>query len=176
MKKITLSLMMIAATAVTTLSASANDFQFNNDDSMSDFRGGRGGPGHGGPRGPGHGGPGRPGGPGHGGPGHGGPSGPGWGGPGHGGPGHGGPGHGGPGHGGPGWPGNPGRPAQVIVNCSSGNYRFERCFVRGRIFNVNLYRQYSNASCQLGRSWGYDGNSIWVDRGCKADFVVAIGR
>jgi hypothetical protein len=35
---------------------------------------------------------------------------------------------------------------------------------------ATLRRQLSNAPCQRNRTWGFDGNSIWVDRGCRADF------
>ena len=31
----------------------------------------------------------------------------------------------------------------------------------------------SPAACERGRSWGFDGHGIWVDRGCKAEFRLA---
>jgi hypothetical protein len=37
---------------------------------------------------------------------------------------------------------------------------------------VALVKQRSGAGCQEGYSWGYDGRGIWVDHGCRADFVV----
>jgi uncharacterized protein YegP (UPF0339 family) len=37
---------------------------------------------------------------------------------------------------------------------------------------VRLIRQRSNASCDLGRSWGYNDRGVWVDRGCRADFQI----
>jgi hypothetical protein len=37
---------------------------------------------------------------------------------------------------------------------------------------VQLIRQRSNASCDLGRSWGYNNRGVWVDRGCRADFQI----
>jgi len=38
--------------------------------------------------------------------------------------------------------------------------------------DVDLTRQISKSSCIEGRSWGVNGNRIWVDRGCRADFTV----
>lgn len=79
-----------------------------------------------------------------------------------------------PGRPGPGFPfpGDRDRTYREVVRCSSGDYRFERCFIPGRIRHVELVRQRSNIDCSLGRSWGYERNSIWVDRGCRADFLV----
>ena len=33
-------------------------------------------------------------------------------------------------------------------------------------------RQRSGSPCRRGYSWGYDARGIWVDRGCRADFVL----
>lgn len=41
--------------------------------------------------------------------------------------------------------------------------------VRGE---VRLSRQISSQACRLGRTWGYSSNSLWVDDGCRADFIV----
>lgn len=65
----------------------------------------------------------------------------------------------------------------MILSCNSGGYRFQRCAVRGvRIYRAELYRQNSSAACVLGRTWGFDSRSVWVDRGCKADIIATIGR
>jgi hypothetical protein len=37
---------------------------------------------------------------------------------------------------------------------------------------IRLVRQRSDARCELNRSYGFSGNQIWVDRGCRADFEV----
>jgi len=57
-----------------------------------------------------------------------------------------------------------------IITCSSRG-RFNRCSANTR-WGVQLDRQISGASCVEGRSWGYDDDGIWVDRGCAADFVL----
>src|SRR5258708_28882507 len=59
--------------------------------------------------------------------------------------------------------------SEVIVCRSYG--RFTRCAV-GTRFGLQLSRQLSGASCVEGRSWGYDSDGIWVDRGCAAEFIV----
>lgn len=58
-----------------------------------------------------------------------------------------------------------------LVICKSSQGRFNRCSVSTR-FGVHLTRQISGASCVEGRSWGYDREGIWVDRGCAAEFVA----
>ncbi len=37
---------------------------------------------------------------------------------------------------------------------------------------IKLLRRLTDAPCQLGRSWGYDANSVWVDNDCQAEFEV----
>jgi hypothetical protein len=68
-----------------------------------------------------------------------------------------------------GW--NPGGGGMTTLNCSSNDMRRNVCPVntRGR---VRLIRQRSDADCIYNQTWGYNNNSIWVDRGCRADFEV----
>jgi len=60
------------------------------------------------------------------------------------------------------------------ITCGSKNfqYRYCRVYTGGR---VRLVNQLSHKYCDEGRSWGYDSQGIWVDKGCKADFVVDEG-
>lgn len=37
---------------------------------------------------------------------------------------------------------------------------------------VELVRQLSNSPCNQNSTWGYDGNGVWVDRGCSGQFLV----
>ena len=37
---------------------------------------------------------------------------------------------------------------------------------------VQLARQISQNNCQRGSDWGFDENGIWVDHGCRAEFVL----
>lgn len=64
--------------------------------------------------------------------------------------------------------------ASSIVHCESRHYMYNRCEVNteGR---VSIERQTSYTACRQGENWGYDHRSIWVDRGCGADFRVGGG-
>ncbi len=55
------------------------------------------------------------------------------------------------------------------IVCESEHKRYQRCpaEIRGP---VRLVNQLSDAPCIQGRTWGYDRNNIWVDKGCRAEF------
>ena len=63
------------------------------------------------------------------------------------------------------------RGGETIVRCSSddGGRRYCDADTRG---DVELIRQHSEAACREGYSWGFDERGIWVDHGCRAEFVV----
>ncbi|HXZ80861.1 MAG TPA: DUF3011 domain-containing protein [Terriglobales bacterium] len=66
--------------------------------------------------------------------------------------------------------------AQVTtVTCSSDNMKRNFCAIPPH-GSVQLARQRSDAVCARGSTWGVQGNQIWVDRGCRADFTVTVGR
>lgn len=62
-----------------------------------------------------------------------------------------------------------------VVTCESQNGDRQVCTTRTR-GGVAIAQQLSQSSCIQGRSWGYDDNSIWVDQGCRAQFVIGSGR
>jgi hypothetical protein len=69
-------------------------------------------------------------------------------------------------------PPRPGNGYDQTIRCESRNNRRQQC--RANTQNrVRLIRTISGR-CVQGRSWGFDQRSIWVDRGCRADF--AYGR
>ena len=71
-----------------------------------------------------------------------------------------------------GWGGGGGGRQQQI-RCESGGNNYQLCPVNiQRGDDVRIVNQRSSASCQQGRSWGVQPNGIWVNRGCRADFVV----
>lgn len=74
------------------------------------------------------------------------------------------PGPGGPGPGGPGYGG-------ITITCSSNNGKRNYC-PANTSRGVQLTNQRSGSPCVQGQTWGYDGRSIWVDRGCRADFLT----
>jgi hypothetical protein len=57
------------------------------------------------------------------------------------------------------------------VYCASDNGRLNYCGADTR-GGVRLIRQRSDAPCISGRTWGYDRRGIWVDRGCRAEFIT----
>ena len=70
--------------------------------------------------------------------------------------------------------GGPGGQSQSSVTCSSddgnrqycGNYNYDQ---------VRLDRQISGSPCTEGQTWGVDGQGLWVDRGCRATFIIYSG-
>ena len=80
---------------------------------------------------------------------------------------------GGGGGGGSNW--NPGRPGQggggQTITCSSNDGRRNFCNVDTR-GGVRLSRQISGSACVQNQTWGWNNNSIWVDRGCRAEFII----
>ena len=69
-----------------------------------------------------------------------------------------------------GYYGNNGRARELT--CESKNGRYTRCGSVNRRSQVEIRRQLSSAACTYGRSWGVDGNQLWVDDGCRAVFVT----
>jgi len=67
------------------------------------------------------------------------------------------------------------RPGVYSLYCASDDFFRHFCSldVRGE---VEIVRQRSEAACIYGRTWGYVGNAVWVDRGCRADFAVRVRR
>lgn len=59
-------------------------------------------------------------------------------------------------------------------NCSSDGNKYRECQlpVNGR---AQLVKRRSDAACIEGRSWGQRGDRVWVDKGCRARFVVVRG-
>lgn len=62
-------------------------------------------------------------------------------------------------------------PAGQRITCESQNEGMQRC-AADTSYGVTLARQISNSTCVRGQTWGYDSNGIWVNRGCRAEFVL----
>jgi hypothetical protein len=60
------------------------------------------------------------------------------------------------------------------ITCASDDGRRHFCPVHTG-GGVEMVNQRSGSPCVQGRTWGYDRRGIWVDRGCRADFVVRVG-
>lgn len=67
------------------------------------------------------------------------------------------------------------RGRESIVTCESSDGRRKVCSADTSA-GVVLDRQLSKVSCVEGSSWGTSRYGIWVDRGCRAEFVVGGNR
>lgn len=56
------------------------------------------------------------------------------------------------------------------VRCESRDGRRRTCPMDTRN-GVRLERELSSTPCIRGRSWGFDRNGVWVDRGCRGEFA-----
>jgi ketosteroid isomerase-like protein len=59
-----------------------------------------------------------------------------------------------------------------LLRCDSDDERRHTCAARGTIGRVELQRQISGSACVQNSTWGWSGDSVWVDRGCRAEFNV----
>ncbi|HEX7808767.1 MAG TPA: DUF3011 domain-containing protein [Thermoanaerobaculia bacterium] len=61
------------------------------------------------------------------------------------------------------------------LRCESVNG--QRSFCRANTtYGVTLQQRLSDSSCIRGDSWGYDHDGIWVDKGCRAEFLLDASR
>ena len=65
--------------------------------------------------------------------------------------------------------------AAALVYCPSDYMQRAFCPV-DTLDGVFIIRQRSEADCVFNRTWGYDRDRIWVDRGCRADFEIVDRR
>lgn len=65
----------------------------------------------------------------------------------------------------------PGYAGGGTVRCESRDNRYRHCPTAIRR-EAQLVRQLSDNDCVFNRSWGYDRNGVWVDRGCRGEFQV----
>jgi hypothetical protein len=61
------------------------------------------------------------------------------------------------------------------ITCSSNDGRRNWCDIGGGR-DARLVRQISGSACIRDNTWGIDRRGLWVDRGCRAEFVIASGR
>ncbi|XP_012939059.1 lectin ADEL [Aplysia californica] len=60
------------------------------------------------------------------------------------------------------------------TNVSSWKYKFFTQVLDGVscIYSMKVVKQISAADCQLGSTFGFIANNVWVDKGCRADFEI----
>jgi len=80
-----------------------------------------------------------------------------------------------PGYGGPGggWQPGPDWNRQIRLQCDSNQKRYQMCQVDlGRQGRARLVKQMSDTRCTEGYSWGWNRAGVWVDHGCRGQFVI----
>ena len=68
----------------------------------------------------------------------------------------------------------PGYGGPPRITCSSDDGRRNWCDI-GPSRDVRLVRQISGSACVRDSTWGVDRRGLWVDRGCRAEFVIGRG-
>lgn len=74
----------------------------------------------------------------------------------------------------PGGPFGPPPVQELLRSCASSGYRYSSCDMGGPVIDAQLAHQDSHAACTKDRTWGISGNTIWVDKGCRASFNVLV--
>lgn len=66
------------------------------------------------------------------------------------------------------------RSAGQALRCDSQNGQRRECrFQPGLVVaQVDMVQQLSQAPCREGQSWGWDAGQVWVEAGCRAEFML----
>lgn len=62
------------------------------------------------------------------------------------------------------------------VTCESRDGRRTECDMDLRGYRIADVREKSRADCDIGRNFGYDDRGVWVDEGCRAEFIFTEER
>jgi hypothetical protein len=57
------------------------------------------------------------------------------------------------------------------VRCESKDNRRTNCNVDLRGYRIADVKELSHADCDIGRNFGYDDRGVWVDGGCRGEFI-----
>jgi len=63
-------------------------------------------------------------------------------------------------------------PKYITLECKSEGFRRTACLAGAPIERIRLTEKKSDAACIEGSSFGFSGDSIWVDKGCAAKFEI----
>jgi hypothetical protein len=66
----------------------------------------------------------------------------------------------------------PATPKEQRISCTSNDGRRNYCDADLQGATVQLVRQSGASPCMEGSTWGHDDKQIWVDRGCRGEFVI----
>ena len=61
--------------------------------------------------------------------------------------------------------------AQKRITCESLDEGRKTCEADLRGYRIVDVNEISDADCDIGRSYGYSNSGVWVDKGCRAEFV-----
>lgn len=64
------------------------------------------------------------------------------------------------------------REQSSTLRCESGDMGRHSCVAPYQVSRAEVLRQISGSQCVKDSTWGWTGDSIWVDRGCRAEFTV----
>jgi hypothetical protein len=62
------------------------------------------------------------------------------------------------------------------VTCESRDGKRNECDMDLRGYRIADVREKSRSDCDIGRNFGYDDRGVWVDGGCRAEFIFERGR
>lgn len=66
---------------------------------------------------------------------------------------------------------------QKQVTCESHDQDKKTCEVDLRGYRLVDVREMSDADCDIGRNFGYNNRGVWVNKGCRAEFIFnRVGR
>lgn len=68
------------------------------------------------------------------------------------------------------FPPNPGN--YFEISCSSFDHNVNYCHVGAYAYDVSLVSQFSSASCRKNRTFGLQGEYLWVTEGCRGAFGI----
>lgn len=66
----------------------------------------------------------------------------------------------------------PRREQSFAQRCESDDMGRHSCELNFQVTRAEVLRQISGSQCILNSTWGWTTNTLWVDRGCRADFTV----
>ncbi len=56
------------------------------------------------------------------------------------------------------------------IVCESRYFKYNKCSVGFTIRTAFVLEKYSRSDCIEGDTWGFEGDHIWVENGCRAKF------
>jgi hypothetical protein len=63
-------------------------------------------------------------------------------------------------------------PTERIQQVASGGMRYTEILLEAPVKMMGVVTKHSAAPCQIDRSFGFSGNKVWANRGCRADFKI----